>query len=297
VDSGLQALLHVVGGVEGATPQFLNALIQTEAKSPESTLLGCASSSSGRVCEIRILVVVGQPTLCRQPGLGCFHLFFLLLLSLSHTPLCIRSPLRFTLSCVCVSFFCFFCIFYFFCFFFCFCLFVYLLLFRLLCADAKSNSNNVFRGNSIATKALTAYAFRVGHTYLNQTLKPLILSICYTPDAWEVDPKRLDADSNLDDNVENLRAAAAMFFSKIQRSVDQVPPCLRLVCKQLQEMAEQHYPNHVQQVVGGFFFLRVICPALISPIRFGVWKGTFCVGVIWIFILLVSGCVFVWVCV
>mmetsp|Transcript_5812 Transcript_5812/g.14780 ORF Transcript_5812/g.14780 Transcript_5812/m.14780 type:complete len:376 (-) Transcript_5812:1576-2703(-) len=174
VENGLDALLHVIGRVEGATPQFLNALIQVEAKAPEN--------------------------------------------------------------------------------------------------KGGKNANSVFRGNSIASKALTSYAFRVGHNYLNQTLKPLILSICYTPDAWEVDPKRLDSDSNLDDNVENLRAAAAMFFSKIQRSVDQIPPCLRLVCKQLQEVAQQNYPNHVQQLVGGFFFLRVICPALVSPIRFGVWK-------------------------
>ena len=37
-----------------------------------------------------------------------------------------------------------------------------------------------------------------------------------------------------------------------------------------QQEVAQKFPEMKQKVIGGFFFLRFVCPALVSPVRFGL---------------------------
>ena len=44
-----------------------------------------------------------------------------------------------------------------------------------------------------------------------------------------------------------------------------------------QQKVAEKFPNLAQQIIGGFFFLRFVCPALVTPERFGLndpGKGT-----------------------
>jgi GTPase-activator protein for Ras-like GTPase/SH3 domain/Variant SH3 domain len=136
----------------------------------------------------------------------------------------------------------------------------------------SSAAQNLFRGNSMATKVLTAYSLMVARDYLRKTLKPLIQSVAYSDNGWEINPTRLPAGQSLAENTQNLLAAAAMFLSKILRSAEQFPYPTRLVCKHLADVVGTKFADSVPAVIGGFFFLRFICPAIITPVEFGVWS-------------------------
>jgi GTPase-activator protein for Ras-like GTPase len=62
-----------------------------------------------------------------------------------------------------------------------------------------------------------------------------------------------------------------MFLSKIVRSVDLYPLACRFICHQLLSKVSRSYPAQVAPVVGSFFFIRFICPAIIKPEEYGVW--------------------------
>lgn len=53
-------------------------------------------------------------------------------------------------------------------------------------------------------------------------------------------------------------------------SVNKFPMALRQICKYLQNAVIVKFPEARRKVIGGFFFLRLICPAVVSPDGFGI---------------------------
>ena len=53
-------------------------------------------------------------------------------------------------------------------------------------------------------------------------------------------------------------------------SVNKFPMALKKICQYLQRAVVKRFPAAKRKVVGGFFFLRLICPAVVSPEGFGV---------------------------
>ncbi|MDP2439718.1 MAG: hypothetical protein Q8P67_28545, partial [archaeon] len=134
-----------------------------------------------------------------------------------------------------------------------------------------SAAASLFRGNSVATKILTAYSLITGTEYLKKTLKPLLSSVVYSSGGFEIDPNRLGPADSVKDNVQNLLAVVTMFTSKIMRSVDAVPFHLRKVLAHLSAVIRLKFPDAEVAVLGSFFFLRFICPTIISPLESGIW--------------------------
>ena len=90
-----------------------------------------------------------------------------------------------------------------------------------------------------------------------------------------VQPEKLvDVEKELPENEANLLDLANRYLTAIQNSLNQVPPELRRISAVLQNMVKPKYPNSVHTVVGGFFFLRLVCPAIVSPEGFGVVDGS-----------------------
>ena len=48
---------------------------------------------------------------------------------------------------------------------------------------------------------------------------------------------------------------------------------MRLVLRYAQQEVVKKFPEMKQKVIGGFVFLRFICPALVSPVRFGLVRS------------------------
>ncbi len=49
---------------------------------------------------------------------------------------------------------------------------------------------------------------------------------------------------------------------------------LRRVFQKAHQMVEERFNEKGYQLIGGFFFLRFVCPALVSPERVGLASGT-----------------------
>eukprot|EP01103_Thecamoeba_quadrilineata_P001001 TRINITY_DN10886_c0_g1_i1.p1 TRINITY_DN10886_c0_g1~~TRINITY_DN10886_c0_g1_i1.p1 ORF type:complete len:538 (+),score=103.12 TRINITY_DN10886_c0_g1_i1:32-1645(+) len=133
-----------------------------------------------------------------------------------------------------------------------------------------TSAGNLFRANSISSKILSAYARMAGQEYLHSTLRPLITWISASSSKFEIDPSKIMPGDSIEENHFNLLQGAKCFWKGITGSVSKCPLTFRAVCHLLQEEVQHKFPQLKYAVVGGFFFLRFMCPAIVSPEGYGV---------------------------
>ncbi|KNC78637.1 hypothetical protein SARC_08945 [Sphaeroforma arctica JP610] len=120
---------------------------------------------------------------------------------------------------------------------------------------STDNPNILFRGNSLATKAVDQYTKLVAMAYLHQVLTPIITQIYNCTESCEVDPTRLN--NNQTQMAENWKRLLGF-------------------TEQLQKDAEGHFQeeeNIRYTVIAGVFFLRFIVPAILNPKLFNMMPG------------------------
>ena len=84
-----------------------------------------------------------------------------------------------------------------------------------------------------------------------------------------------------DRNVNRLLSVAQTFLDHIiKTSLEACPVQIREVCECLRREVEARFPNASCSAVGGFYFLRFVCPTIVSPEVIGI-EGMFCVGWRW----------------
>uniref|UniRef100_A0A8C1VGT1 Neurofibromin 1a n=1 Tax=Cyprinus carpio TaxID=7962 RepID=A0A8C1VGT1_CYPCA len=161
--------------------------------------------------------------------------------------------------------------------------------------ELADSMQTLFRGNSLASKIMT-FCFKVyGAAYLQKLLEPLLRGIITTPEwqqiSFEVDPTRLEAAENLEENQKNLLQITDRFFLAIINSSNEFPPQLRSVCHCLYQatchsllnkatvkekkenkksVVSQRFPQNSIGAVGSAMFLRFINPAIVSPYEAGI---------------------------
>ena len=140
--------------------------------------------------------------------------------------------------------------------------------------EQSDGETTLFRGNTLSTSLLTHYSLLVSKSsqYLYRILNALIFAVCNTS-GWEIEPAQLPPGEKIEENQKNLTAAVEMFLSKILGSVSSFPLPLQELCVVLAEATSAKYPEHALIAVGGLVLLRLICPAILSPVEYGVWKG------------------------
>jgi len=142
-------------------------------------------------------------------------------------------------------------------------------------------SATLFRQNNFASKLLSCYSKRFGLTYINQVLYDCVLSVCLNhqkdPDwSCEINPTKLGDDKKhlVEKNLENLKELSKAVLDKILASYDAVPLSFRKLCVHLKQEAQtkfpEEYPRTTFASVGGFIFLRFICPATVVPHKYGL---------------------------
>eukprot|EP00009_Paramoeba_aestuarina_P005955 CAMPEP_0201507994 /NCGR_PEP_ID=MMETSP0161_2-20130828/1471_1 /ASSEMBLY_ACC=CAM_ASM_000251 /TAXON_ID=180227 /ORGANISM="Neoparamoeba aestuarina, Strain SoJaBio B1-5/56/2" /LENGTH=627 /DNA_ID=CAMNT_0047902501 /DNA_START=52 /DNA_END=1935 /DNA_ORIENTATION=- len=140
--------------------------------------------------------------------------------------------------------------------------------------DECKAATTLFRGNQLTEKALTIYCHLVGTNYLQRCLKPLFLSVVNSDADYEIDPTRVSAGSSVDANVMNLLSVCQMFMAKITASkFTNVPYGIRHVSRFLADITKEKFPDGLYSIIGGLFFLRFVCPALLVPQDLGVYDG------------------------
>jgi len=69
--------------------------------------------------------------------------------------------------------------------------------------------------------------------------------------------------------VETLMKVANQFLDVIISGINEVPYGIRWICKQIRSLSKRKYPDAhdttICTLIGGFFFLRFINPAIVTP--------------------------------
>eukprot|EP01114_Cavostelium_apophysatum_P012697 TRINITY_DN2900_c0_g1_i3.p1 TRINITY_DN2900_c0_g1~~TRINITY_DN2900_c0_g1_i3.p1 ORF type:complete len:791 (-),score=205.27 TRINITY_DN2900_c0_g1_i3:16-2388(-) len=147
--------------------------------------------------------------------------------------------------------------------------------------EVADSEGTMFRKNDFTSKLLKVYSTLVGLDYLFDCLGKLIRELyaihssnftdehvlhSLVLDTVEVDPQKLTNDDDVSINKLQLQLLTQKIFNSIIRQVNAVPVALRFVCNTIREgVAKKFSEDAARKAVGGFIFLRYICPSLISP--------------------------------
>ncbi len=141
--------------------------------------------------------------------------------------------------------------------------------------EATMSVSVLFRSNSMAIRLVSMYAKLLATPFLKFLLSPLIEeTLSGDPGRFEVDPARLTGVANAvavaKKNQKTLQDMVCKYLDAIFGSLNRVPRVLRRIAGMFVETVESKFPGASEKAVGGFFFLRFICPAIVAPATFGL---------------------------
>lgn len=144
---------------------------------------------------------------------------------------------------------------------------------------ANTSPETLFRANNFTTKLMKFCTQRIGKTYLKRVLSSFIEKICRNPRKFEVDPDKVPVGESVETNSNNVIKIIDDFLTYFIGTADELLPEFRKYCQIVSEEVESKFhglkddllePKHL--AVGGFLFLRVLCPAIVDPVKHGLWE-------------------------
>lgn len=170
--------------------------------------------------------------------------------------------------------------------------------------QAKS-IGSLLRANTALTRMMTTYTRRgPGQQYLKNTLTSVLKEITSQPDLiLEINPskvyetyinwyetqtgsrcqlpRKVSAEVAADNvevkkiigpRINQLQEIADKFLNRLISSADQVPYGIRWICKQIRELVKEKFPQATREqscsLIGGFYLLRFVNPAIVTPQAF-----------------------------
>jgi len=133
--------------------------------------------------------------------------------------------------------------------------------------------DTLFRIDSIATKTIRNYFKLVASDYLKNSFAPMVIGIINHPNGMEIDPIKLEDNkqlADLPDNLKRLKSSCNDFLNCIFQSVDKMPLNMRKLFNLIRQLVAQCFPEAELKAIGAFLFLRLICPAIITPNQYGL---------------------------
>ncbi|KAG8517233.1 RAS protein activator like-3, partial [Galemys pyrenaicus] len=134
----------------------------------------------------------------------------------------------------------------------------------------------LFRENTLATKAIDEYMKLVAQDYLQETLGELgaggqvVRRLCASTDDCEVDPSKCPG-PELPQHQARLRNSCEEVFENIIHSNDWFPAELGTVFSSWKEACKAQGSEALgPRLVCASLFLRLLCPAILSPSLFGL---------------------------
>ncbi|KAI4149236.1 MAG: hypothetical protein LQ340_004734 [Diploschistes diacapsis] len=178
--------------------------------------------------------------------------------------------------------------------------------------DHTTEYSSLLRANTPVSRMMTTYTRRgPGQTFLKEILSDKINKLIEMQDTnLEINPLKVyeeliqehegktgSAPSHLPRGVTAERAAecrevreriaprlkmlddiASSFLETVIAGLEQTPYGIRWICKQIRSLSRRKYPDaHDQTIctlIGGFFFLRFINPAIVTPKSYMLVEGT-----------------------
>ncbi|KAF0724884.1 hypothetical protein Ae201684_016535 [Aphanomyces euteiches] len=128
----------------------------------------------------------------------------------------------------------------------------------------SEESNALMRGNTPTMKVLTEFAYTVGAEFLQEVLAdPLTQLIFRSTQSLEVNHLVVEDADQLHDHQVQLEAMAQTILDRLVATP--FPPPLSSICVALRRSVASRFHVHTDAVMGGFLFLRVLCPVIIKP--------------------------------
>jgi len=87
---------------------------------------------------------------------------------------------------------------------------------------------------------------------------------------WEVDAEKLEPGFNVEQNMNRLMTTCKEFLDIIVNSRDRIPKQFRVIFNYARKAVGVRFPEMMHKMVGAFFFLRFLCPAIVTPDRYGL---------------------------
>lgn len=168
--------------------------------------------------------------------------------------------------------------------------------------ESATELGSLLRQNTAISRMLTTYIRRgPGQTYLKYVLSEKIRKLIVEKDIdLEINPLKVyekmvneierqtgissvlattitSEEAAIDPNVisiirpriETLIEICQSFLNTITTSIDKIPYGIRWICKQIKLMTKKKFPkasdDDICSLIGGFFFLRYINPAIVTP--------------------------------
>ncbi|KNC99916.1 uncharacterized protein SPPG_05288 [Spizellomyces punctatus DAOM BR117] len=143
-------------------------------------------------------------------------------------------------------------------------------LFAIISAEIEDTNdpNTLFRGNSMASKAVDVYMRYIGRAYLKNTLGDIIKSIVSKKLHCELDPMKADKADDLERSRKTLMEWNQKILNAIYDTRFALPAPLRPIFAHVQQQVRWKFPNDPivrYTSVSGFIFLRFFAPAILGP--------------------------------
>ncbi|KAJ2481254.1 Ras GTPase activating protein ira2 [Coemansia sp. RSA 2320] len=112
-----------------------------------------------------------------------------------------------------------------------------------------------------------------GDGYLKQTLVPAVRKLLAQPPGtltFELNPNKMAESADRDRNLKNVERLCSLVIDAIVGSVGTLPATLRWICNLIYRIVITRFPDAGYTAVGGFVFLRFLCPAIVAPDAHGI---------------------------
>lgn len=130
--------------------------------------------------------------------------------------------------------------------------------------DLAESEGTLFRTNTLLTAMMSNYCQRIGKAYLKSVLGPAFEWLQESTLQFEIDPAQVETPEAVKQNIFNMNYLANKFFKAILNSNDSIPFEIREIANTLQVAVLRRFPNSKYTAIGGFFFLRFVCPSVIA---------------------------------
>lgn len=137
----------------------------------------------------------------------------------------------------------------------------------------ESDTATLFRANSLATTLMDNYMRSECGMFLQSALSDLIHKLLESKQSAELNPTKMEVNDDACTNAEFLLHILDETTQAIFTSIEACPKGVRFLCNCLQKAVVAKWPNERlvrTRVVAGFIFLRLLCPALLSPRNYGL---------------------------
>jgi len=160
--------------------------------------------------------------------------------------------------------------------------------------ESSNKEGTLFRANSISSKMFTTYSRVIALEYVWTIFAYPVAELDHMaevasgesgesnqsqttimgPMAMEVDPSKMDEAADDQINTLELWLVAQKLFSGMVKAKSSVPSEVRLLLRHVQtEVASKFSEQAAHKAMGGFLFLRLLCPSLMAPQVYGLLKA------------------------